>query len=58
MTSIFRNRNMMERQAGVRLIQQRKMKYLPGKMPGKGVKNKEKMKLSKDALKCITSRLD
>lgn len=34
------------------------MKYLPGKMPGEGVKNKEKMKLSKDAVKCITSRLD
>ena len=34
------------------------MKYLPGKMPGEGVKNKEKMKLSKDAVKCITSRLE
>ena len=33
------------------------MKYLPGKMPGEGVKNKEKMKLSKDAVDCITSRL-
>jgi len=33
------------------------MKYLPGKMPGEGVKNKEKMKLSKDAVNCITSRL-
>ena len=26
-------------------------------MPGEGVRNKEKMKLSKDAVNCITSRL-
>ena len=49
---------MTEHQAGGRLINSGRMKYLPGKMPGEGVKNKEKMKLSKDAVKCITSRLD